>query len=450
MNVRRCCALIALALALHARPVQAQCVYSLSATSASAPSFASTNSLSVTTGTSCSWTAVSNVSWVTITGGATGTGIGTVTYSVAANPTGSARTGTLMVAGQTYTITQAGNSCVYSLSNTSDSVPSFATTNSLSVTTGTSCSWTAVSNVSWVTITAGASGTGIGTVTYSVAANPTGSTRTGTLTIAGQTYTITQAANSCVYSLSATSTSAPSFATTNSLSVTTGTSCSWTAVSNVSWVTITAGASGTGIGTVTYSVAANPTGSTRTGTLTIAGQTYTITQAANSCVYSLSATSTSAPSFASTNSLSVTTGTSCSWTAVSNVSWITITAGASGTGIGTVTYSVAANSSGSARTGTLTVAGQTYTITQAANSCVYSLSSPSDSVPSFATTNSVSIISGTSCSWTAVSNVSWITITGGATGTGIGTVTYSVVANSSGSARTGTLTVAGQTYTITQ
>src|ERR671937_692124 len=259
MNVRRCCALIALALALHARPVQAQCVYSLSATSASVPSFASTNSLSVTTGTSCSWTAVSNVSWITIAGGASGTGIGTVTYSVAANPTGSARTGTLMVAGQTYTITQAGNSCVYSLSNTSDSVPSFATTNSLSVTTGTSCSWTAVSNVSWVTITAGA--------------------RTGTLTIAGQTYTITQAANSCVYSLSATSASAPSFASTNSLSVTTGTSCSWTAVSNVSWITITAGASGTGIGVVTYSVAAN-TGGARTGTLLVAGQTVTITQAA--------------------------------------------------------------------------------------------------------------------------------------------------------------------------
>ena len=107
--VRRCCALVALAFALSARPVQAQCVYSLSTTSVSVPSTVSTGSLSVTTGSACSWTAVSNVSWVTITAGASGTGPGTVSYSVAAN-TGAARSGTLTIAGQTVTITQAAGS----------------------------------------------------------------------------------------------------------------------------------------------------------------------------------------------------------------------------------------------------------------------------------------------------------------------------------------------------
>jgi hypothetical protein len=43
---------------------------------------------------------------------------------------------------------------------------------------------------------------------------------------------------------------------------------------------VTGGASGTGGGTVTYSVAAN-SGATRVGTLTIAGITYTVTQAAS-------------------------------------------------------------------------------------------------------------------------------------------------------------------------
>ncbi len=194
ITLRRCCALIVLALALDVRPVEAQCVYSLGTMSASVPSTANTGSLSIVTGTSCSWTAVSNVAWVAITAGATGTGISTVTYSVAANTTNSPRTGTLTIAGQTFTITQAANSCVYALGTTSASVPSAANTGSLAVTAGTSCSWTAVSNVGWVAITAGASGTGISTVTYSVAANTTGSGRTGTLTIAGQTFTITQAA----------------------------------------------------------------------------------------------------------------------------------------------------------------------------------------------------------------------------------------------------------------
>jgi hypothetical protein len=52
---------------------------------------------------------------------------------------------------------------------------------------------------------------------------------------------------------------------------------------------------------------------------------------------------------------------------VSNVPWITITAGASGSGIGGVSYVVAANT-GAARTGTLTVAGKTVTFSQAAGS----------------------------------------------------------------------------------
>jgi hypothetical protein len=55
--------------------------------------------------------------------------------------------------------------------------------------------------------------------------------------------------------------------------------CARTAASAVPWVTITAGATGTGSGTVGYTVAANP-GAARTGTLTIASQTFTVTQAA--------------------------------------------------------------------------------------------------------------------------------------------------------------------------
>jgi hypothetical protein len=67
-----------------------------------------------------------------------------------------------------------------------------------------------------------------------------------------------------------------------------------------------------------------------------------------------------------TGSVAVTTSSSgCSWTATSNQSWISITSGSSGTGNGTVTYSVAANN-GAARTGTMTIGGQTFTITQAA------------------------------------------------------------------------------------
>ena len=152
--------------------------------------------------------------------------------------------------------------------------------------------------------------------------------------------------------------------TAGAVSVVAGTACAWTAVSNANWITVTSGASGTGLGTVAYTVAANAGSSPRTGTMTIAGIIFTVTQAAASCSAALSPTSASAPSTVSTGTVSVVVGTGCSWTATSAVGWITITSGASGSGNGAVTYTVAANTTGSARTGTLNIAGLTFSIFQ--------------------------------------------------------------------------------------
>ena len=66
-----------------------------------------------------------------------------------------------------------------------------------------------------------------------------------------------------------------------------------------------------------------------------------------------------------TGSVSLTTGSTCAWTAKSNVSWITIASGgASGTGSKTIGYTVAANTGTAARTGTLTIGGKTFTVNQ--------------------------------------------------------------------------------------
>jgi hypothetical protein len=91
----------------------------------------------------------------------------------------------------TYDVTFGVSGCTYSISPTSQSFGSSGATGSVSVTTQSGCTWTASESLDWVTITSGSSGTGSGTVTYSVSAN-TGSIRTGTMTIAGQTFMITQ------------------------------------------------------------------------------------------------------------------------------------------------------------------------------------------------------------------------------------------------------------------
>jgi Zn-dependent metalloprotease len=80
----------------------------ISPTSASHPASGGTGSVSVTAGTGCSWSAVSNAAFISITGGASGTGNGTVSYSVASNTSTTSRTGTLTIAGRTFSVTQAG------------------------------------------------------------------------------------------------------------------------------------------------------------------------------------------------------------------------------------------------------------------------------------------------------------------------------------------------------
>src|SRR5207247_9821692 len=101
-------------------------------------------------------------------------------------------------------------------------------------------------------------------------------------------------------------------------------------------ITITSGTSGSGNGTVYYSVTANTGTTSRSGTLTIAGQTFTVSQVAgaSSCTYSISGSTASFGSAGGPASVSVTTGTGCAWKASSGAAWVTISSGSSGTGNG--------------------------------------------------------------------------------------------------------------------
>src|SRR5271165_7126482 len=93
-------------------------------------------------------------------------------------------------------IVTPGSSCTYSLSASSQTIASGAASGSVNVLTTAGCSWTASSNASWISVSSGSTGTGGGPVGFAVQANTTGASRTGTLAIAGQTFTITQSASS--------------------------------------------------------------------------------------------------------------------------------------------------------------------------------------------------------------------------------------------------------------
>lgn len=91
-----------------------------------------------------------------------------------------------------------------------------------------------------------------------------------------------------------------------------------------------------------------------------------------------------------------------------------------------------------------------FTVRQPLSSCNYSISPPSQSFGSGGGRGSVSLNASSGCSWTATSNVSWITITSGGTGSDSGTVNYSVALNTITASRTGTITLKGQTFTVYQ
>ncbi len=160
-----------------------------------------------------------------------------------------------------------------------------------------------------------------------------------------------------------------------------------------------------------------------------------------SCTYSISPASNAFNSSSGTSSVSVTATSGCSWTAISNNSWITITSGSSGSGNGTVNYSVLPNTSTSSRNGTMTIAGKTFTVSQAGVPCSHSFSPTSVTFDPSGGTGSVSVTAPVICSWITYSSTSWITVTSARIRTGNGTVNYSVSANRSGISRTGTIII---------
>jgi pseudomonalisin len=257
--------------------------------------------------------------------------------------------------------------CSYSINPKSASVTAVSGSYSVAVTAPAGCAWTAASAAAWITLASGASGTGNGTVTYSVAANTATLSRSGSLTVAGASFVVTQAAAAASYTLSPASASVGQSGGSGSFAVTVNPSTtSWTAASTASWITVTSGASGTGSRTVSWSAAANTSGAARTGAITAGNTSFTITQAA-SCTYSIAIGSVTANASGYVGTVSVYAATGCKWTASSDASWLTVTAGASGAGNGTVNFLAAYNTTKTSRSGVLTVAGYAITITESAS-----------------------------------------------------------------------------------
>jgi hypothetical protein len=429
----------------------APCTYEFTPASGIHGAGAETGLVSIATSTNCVWDAVTTNDWITLLGPTDGVGNGSVGYALTANPAGTPRTGTLRIGGTPFSITQAGAPCTFALAPANRAHGFGLETGTVAVTTLPGCAWNATASDPWITLLAGSTGSGSGTVTYRVAANPDYLTRTGTVTIADQTFTITQAALPCAFSLSPSSTTRGYAAVTGTVSVLTGDPCSWTVANSNSWITILSGASGLGNGVVTYALQENQTPEWRTGVVMIADQPFTVIQRAPDCWYQIGPTNEVFYQAGATGGVvQVTSTNDCTWTVVKTNTWITLLSGTKGTNSGTVSFAVAANPDYAPRSGVMVIAGLPFTITQAAQACAYTLSPSSTTRGYSAVTGTVSVVTGSPCSWTVANPNPWITILSGASGTGSGTVTYALAENQTPDWRTGLVQVADQTFTIIQ
>jgi hypothetical protein len=439
------------------------CTYELSKYDRTFTSVGGSDGFNVTTQTGCTWSAsTDSPTWVTVT--ATGSpGSGKVDYTVGANKTGLTRPAHIYAGDKTFTITQdpEETTCTYELSKYDRTFTSISGSDSFNVATQTGCTWSAsTDSPTWVTVTATGS-PGSGKVDYTVGANKTGLTRPAHIYAGDKTFTITQdpEETTCTYELSKYDRTFTSIGGSGSFSVFTQDGCTWKATTDSSsWVVVESFGAADGY-TVTYTVRANGTGSTRAGHIYVDDKTFTITQSAPSCTYELLPSSTSCGAFGGSDNFTVRPAlSSCSWTATTGESWIHITSGASGTGIGRVDYSLDANDSTGAiqRSGSIAVADQTFSITQSAPPppCPISIAPiVATCVPASGGTGWITVTTNSGCAWSATTSDTWIHITKGAQGVGSAVwwddVSYQVDPNP-GIARTGTITIADKTCTISQ
>ncbi len=241
--------------------------------------------------------------------------------------------------------------------------------------------------------------------------------------------------------------SVPAAGGTTSTDLTLAYSVNWTATADDSWIQITSPTSGAGSTTVEVSADPNPTVYQRQGTITVAGETFTVNQAGLGS--SVSDPDTVFGTDGGSAWVDITTEGNAQWVAESQVSWLTVAIGESGSGAGSV-FIVADpySQTSSSRIGAVSIAGHTVYFTQ--RGFELSVVPQVAQVGSNSGSGEFGVTAPIGAVWEAIATHPWISILGGTSGQGNGTIRYSVGVNATGASRTGRIIVAGQEYTLTQ
>jgi parallel beta-helix repeat protein len=187
-----------------------------------------------------------------------------------------------LAAGAIHSFNQTAHAaCTYVIDPASNTFPPVGGDATVEVTTGDSCSWTAVEGAGWLKIISGSSGRGKGKVVYRTFPNTGSSQRSAGISIADKTHTVIQ--DACSYAVLPDSRSFSAAGGTGTIDVSADDGCDWTAAANAVWVIIVTGGSASGDGTVSYSVQENTGPGSRVAAVTVAGYTHRIVQVGTAC-----------------------------------------------------------------------------------------------------------------------------------------------------------------------
>ncbi len=367
------------------------CTLTIAPASHALPADGGTRTVTVTASSaSCAWTATTAAGWIGLTPTSSGTGSGSFDYTVAATPETTQRSATILIGEQTHTVTQAGRDadpppppvCSYTLTPDDATVGAAGGTGAVQVGTASGCAWTALSSDTWLAIEDGSTGSGPGVVRYRAAAYDGTTRRTGTMTIAGRTFTLTQDGidtSTCSYSVSPVTFDPCLLAGSVTTQVQTTANCPWTVTSTAPWLSIDGAAARTGAGDVRMTFPSNYA-APREGVIeirwptTTAGQNVRVAQAG--CLYATSASTMAVAAAggaltfdvlqqAMPNSCGGPLQDACVWSATTGASWITITSTMPKRGDASVALTVAPNTTAQARAATIVVQDRVVTIEQA-------------------------------------------------------------------------------------
>lgn len=345
--------------------------------------------------------------------------------------------------------TTSPTGCVAALSPASQNATAAGGSFAVSVTVSQGCDWTAESSDSWVTMMR-ASGSGSGSAAYTVAPNIANIERIARIRVGDQSVAVAQSPADCSYTVDPPLASVQAAGGTIQLRLDTREGCTWSASTNESWISLPL-TSGSGPRALVVTIAAN-TGSQRAGVIEIGGQTIAVSQDAVSqspaCSVTLSGRAFTVPADGGSVEIGVTVGPGCSWRTQGLPEWVQTNLDA-GSSPGRPVFTVASNTTRSARSTTFHIADQSVTITQAGVGCSYSVSPGSQNVAHGGGTVQFTVTAAAGCEWNASSTDGWIRVSP-ASGSGNGTINVTAAANPAASRRSGSVQIADRGVRLDQ